>query len=69
MVPPLDIFAVNGGEPLWLASADTVAHALTFAKNHGEGLYFVFSQQTGRKEFYRIDSAGSVERAHTESAT
>jgi len=64
MVPPLDIFALTNGRSRWLGCADTVADVLAFAKDHGEGLYFVFSLHTGDKEFYKIDNEGAVEKAY-----
>ena len=67
MVPPLDTFAVTNGRPRWLGCADTLANALAFAKSQGEGLYFVFSLQTGRKEFYKVGPDGSVEGADAHS--
>ena len=68
MVPPLDIFAATDGQPQWLGCADTMGHALVFAQRHGEGLYFVFSQETGHKEFYRINKEGAIQRAYIEGA-
>lgn len=54
MVASLDIFAVRDGRSSWLGAAETLQYALLLAAQNGEGVYFVFSQQTGRKEFYRV---------------
>lgn len=59
MVAPLDVFAVQQGEPKWLGCAETLGKALDLALQHGEGSYFVFSQETGHKNFYEV-KAGSV---------
>ena len=52
MVAPLDIFAVNG-EPKWLGCAETLAQAIDLIRKTGSGSYFVFSQKTGHKHFYK----------------
>ena len=62
MIAPLDIFLVKNGEPEWLGSAETVQKALVLAAQGGEDLYFVFSQQTGHKHYYKVSSDGTVER-------
>jgi len=60
MIAPLDVFAVEDGDSLWLGCAETLSKALELPLLHGEGLYFVFSQSTGHKEFYRVNSDGTV---------
>jgi len=59
MVAPLDVFAVKNDEPKWLGCAETLSKALDLALQHGEGSYFVFSQQTGHKNFYEV-TAGTI---------
>jgi len=62
MVAPLDVFAVVDGQPKWLGAAESLQKALMLAVHEGVGLYFVFSQKTGNKQFYKIDSDGAVQR-------
>ena len=59
MVKTLDVFAVNDEKPRWVGCAETLAKALDVAIEHGEGLYFVCSLQTGKKDFYEVTS-GSI---------
>jgi len=59
MVAPLDVFAVKNSEPKWLGCAETLSTALDLALQHGEGSYFVFSQQTGHKNSYEV-TAGTI---------
>ena len=55
MVAPLDIFALeNGGPASWLGCAETLAQATELLRNAGSGSYFVFSQKTGHKTFYKV---------------
>jgi len=63
MGTPLDLFAVKDGEPKWVGCAETLARVLLLAIRQGEGWYFVFSQQTGDRDFYRVRADGLVERA------
>jgi len=62
MVAPLDVFALKDGGPMWLGCTETLAKALELALKHGEGSYFVFSHQTGHKNFYEVTPAGIVAR-------
>jgi hypothetical protein len=62
MVPPLDVFAIENGKPMWLGCAETLAKALELVGNRGPGSYFVFSQETGHKNFYEVASDGTVAR-------
>jgi hypothetical protein len=62
MVVPFDIFSVRSNEPKWLGSAETLLKALVLAVHEGEGLYFVFSQATGHKQFYKVGADGTLER-------
>jgi hypothetical protein len=60
MVPPLDVFAFDDGEPQWLGCAETLASALELARKNGTGRYFVFSHQTGHKTMYAVDPQGRI---------
>jgi len=60
MVAPLDVFAVNNGEPRWLGCAQSLAQAIDLLRESGSGSYFVFSQQTGHKNFYDVTVEGVV---------
>jgi len=60
MVTPLDMFAVLHGEPQWLGCADAIAEAIELIVKHGDGEYFVFSQHTGHKNFYKVLSGKVV---------
>lgn len=62
MVAPLDVFAVSEGQPKWLGSAESLAKALEMAAREGAGSYFVYSHQTGNKQFYKVGSDGTVQR-------
>jgi len=63
MVAPLDIFAVQGrGQTKWLGCAQTLAKALELALKHGQGTYFVFSVETGHKNFYEVTEGGTINR-------
>ena len=62
MVAPLDVFAVKNGEPKWLGCAESLAQAIELLRNTGSGSYFVFSQQTGHKNFYEVSTEGVVLR-------
>ena len=61
MVAPLDIFSVKDGHPKRLGCAETLPKVLLLAVDDGEGLYFVFSQGTGNKQFYKVGSDGAVQ--------
>ena len=56
MISTLDVFAVQDEKPRWVGCAETLAKALDLAVQHGDGLYYIFSQQTGRKNFYEVTS-------------
>src|SRR5215475_9994765 len=56
MVSTLDVFAVNDDKPRWVGSTETLEKALELAIQHGDGLYFVFSQETGRKNVFAVTS-------------
>ena len=60
MFPPLDIFRVDGTEPLWLAAAESLVQALEVARNNGLGAYMVFSHKTGHQTMYSVDATGAV---------
>ena len=60
MIPPLDVFSVNDNETKWMGSAGTLSEAVELIRTSGTGSYFVFSQQTGRKKFFRVNSEGAV---------
>jgi hypothetical protein len=62
MVPPLDVFAAKDRELKWLGCAETLSKALELAVKNGAGSYFVFSQETGHKNFYEVSSEGTVTR-------
>jgi hypothetical protein len=63
MVAPLDVFALQDrGEAKWLGCAQTLAKALELALQHGKGSYFVFSVETGHKNFYEVTEGGTVNR-------
>jgi hypothetical protein len=52
MVPPLDIFKVEGADVLWLDAVSTLEEAKTRIQNlarSSPGEYFVFDQHTGQK--------------------
>jgi hypothetical protein len=58
MVPALDIFAANDGQAKWLGCTETLAHAILFLRDAGSGSYFVFTQQTGYKDYYQVSKDG-----------
>ena len=47
---------------------ETLTDALDLARQHGEGLYFVFSHQTGRKDYYEVTS-GTISLVDPEHPT
>lgn len=59
MIAPLDIFAVKNDGTTWVDCAETLVRALELVVTRGDGLYFVFSQRTGHKNFYNV-AQGSV---------
>jgi len=61
MIPPFDIFAVKNGQSNWLDCAETMAKALELALDQGEGSYFVYSQQTGHRNFYKVSNGTVVQ--------
>ncbi len=63
MVPPFDVFSVTDGDSKWLGSAETIAKALEFALKNGDGSYFVFSEETGHKNFYEVTARAVAEVA------
>jgi len=58
MVPPLDVFRVTNNKPTWLGSTESLSKALELIRNSGAGAYFVFSQETGHKKFYKVNANG-----------
>jgi hypothetical protein len=60
MVAPLDVFALLNREPKWLGCVETLAQATEMLRRTGYGRYLVFSQQTGRKDFYQVATDGIV---------
>jgi hypothetical protein len=55
VIVPFDIFSGgNHGEALWLGSAETLAQAVKLMRDSGEGVYFVFSQKSSDKRFYKV---------------
>lgn len=59
MVAPLDVFAVENGEPAtWLGCAETLAQATELLRKAGVGSYLVFSQHTGHKNLYEVTTDG-----------
>ena len=62
MLPSLDVFEIENGKPMWLGCAETQAKALELVGNRGPGSYFVFSHQTGHKNFYEVTPVGIVAR-------
>ena len=62
MIAPLDIFGLKDGETTWVGAAESLQQALQLATRKGEGLYFVFSQRTGHKEFYTVGPDKKVQR-------
>jgi len=59
MIAPLDVFSVND-DPKWLGCAETLEKALMMVCVEGVGSYCVFSQETGDKDYYKVDEAGHV---------
>lgn len=60
MDAPFDLFAIKNGEPRWLGCTDTLMKALSLAVQHGEGSYYVISQQTGDKSLYEVTRDGTA---------
>jgi hypothetical protein len=61
MIPPLDVFSVKlDREPEWLGAAETLGKAVELIRASGPGSYFVFSQQTGHKNFFNVSADGNV---------
>ena len=60
MVPRLDLFATENARVRWLGCAETLVQALELVSKRGPGSYFVFSQETGRRNFYEVTSNGGV---------
>jgi glucose dehydrogenase len=69
MVAPLDVFAVNNGEPKWLGCAESLAQATDLIRKTGAGSYFVFSQETGHKNFYELTTDGVVSQVRQTSTS
>ena len=61
MIPPLDIFQVNGSEAVWLGTAESLLEALELARRKGTGSYMIFSHQTGHKTTYQVDAGGKIQ--------
>lgn len=68
MFEPLDVFAVKNGEVAWVGCAATLEKGLQLAVTHGAGLYFIFSQQTGQKNFYKVAQQSVIAVQETEGA-
>jgi hypothetical protein len=64
---PLDIFAVNNGQPKWIACAETLAEAMQLLRHASPGSYFVFSLQTGQKDRYNVSVDGVVSQVDASS--
>jgi len=60
MRPPLDVFAIEKTGTVWLGAVETLEQALEIARKAGTGSYFVFSQRTGHKTRYVVDTAGTI---------
>lgn len=61
MIPPLDLFKiVRASEPEWLESAHDIESVKLRLGALGTGNYFVFSQRTGHKTFFKVDEHGNV---------
>ena len=60
MIPPLDIFQVNGSEAVWVGAAQSLLEALELARRKGTGSYMVFSHHTGNKMMYEVDANGTI---------
>jgi len=41
-----------------LGSTESLSKALELIRNSGAGAYFVFSQETGHKKFYKVNRNG-----------
>jgi hypothetical protein len=68
MVSSLDVFALKSGEPKWVGCAETLAQAIELMrKEGGSGSYFVFSQQTGHKNFYETSAEGAISQVDASS--
>jgi hypothetical protein len=64
MIPQLDVFSTEYGEPVWRGCANTIERALEIARKRGSGSYFVFSHETGRKTVYTVDAIGTIRPSH-----
>ena len=60
MVANLDVFTIEKRESKWVGCAETLAKALELATNHGVGSYFVFSQRTEDKSYYKVAPEGII---------
>jgi hypothetical protein len=64
MTAPFDIFAINGtGSYIWLGCARTDNEALELiraAGSKGPGVFFIHSQRTGKRSFYRAAPEADV---------
>jgi hypothetical protein len=56
MIVPLVVLTVSGDNSL--TAAESLPQALAFMRDRGEGEYLVFSQKTGRKNFYEVTANG-----------
>jgi len=45
-----------------LGCAESLAQAIELLRNTGSGSYFVFSEETGHKNFYEVSTEGFVSR-------
>jgi hypothetical protein len=57
---PLDVFAVKDNGPERLGCVETLGEALELMRKAGTGSYFVFSQKTRHKDFFKVSSNGVV---------
>jgi hypothetical protein len=64
MTSSLDVFAINGsGVYLWLGCARTDGEALELIRAAGSkapGVFFIHSQRTGERSFYRAAPEADV---------
>jgi hypothetical protein len=62
MADSLDVLVVLGKEDFqWIGFARTYDEAEGVIRKHGQpGTYFVHSQTTGRRTFYKVESAPEI---------
>jgi hypothetical protein len=61
MNAPLDVFGLYSNElGIWITHVDSLLEALNVIRKKGCGEYLVYSQNTERRRFYKVNGDGKI---------